>query len=323
MPDSPERLIPAQPHAEDDDRAYMRRIRWRWIIFGAIVLLAVVTIHRVRENQKASALREQIVRVHETELKALSSRYRALRSKIEKWIIEASGKTADNFIDPRLNIDGLRKGKGLYLRLRFGYAVSKEKIAEYAVKVRPDAIAQCLGLKPEWARELYEKGRFLMPEWVDEARRSNDVMRLRVIDDELALRIRRDLPKIGDLLKSDWFLLVLQHGETRHDEPVDVFLWDIKRGESLLRARIKAKGMLVPIRFDAKDAPAPSTPPSSKSLGAAADDCSIAAKIKAMAGAEIATFGSQLDPPEDAKVQKPDKAVSESSRLITRKPNDR
>jgi len=311
MPDSPERLIPAQPQAEDDDRAYMRRIRWRWIIFGAIALVAVITVHRVREKQKADALRSQIVRVHETELKELSGRYQALRGKIEKWIIQASGKIADNFIDPRLNIDGLRKGKGLYLRLRFAYAVSKEKIAAYAVRERPDAIAQCLGLEPAWARELYEKGRFLMPKWLDEVRRSTDVMRLRVIDDELALRIRRDLPKVADLLKSDWFLLVLQHGETRHDEPVDVFLWDIKRGESLLRARIKAKGMLVPIRFDAKDAPAPSTPPSSESLGAAADDCSIAAKIKAMAGAEIATFGSELNPSKDAEAQKPDAAATE------------
>jgi hypothetical protein len=312
MPDSTERLIPAQPQAEDDDRAYMRRIRWRWIIFGAIALIAVITVHRVRENQKASMLRAEIVRVHETELKELSDRYQALRNKIEKWIVEASGKIADNFIDPRLNIEGLRKGNGLYLRLRFAYAVSKEKIAAYAVKARPDAIAQCLGVEPAWARELYEKGQFLMPQWLDEARRSNDVMRLRVIDDELALRIRRDLPKVADLLKSDWFLLVLQHGETRHDEPVDVFLWDIKREESLLRARIKAKGMLVPLRFDAKDAPAPAKPPSSESLGAAADDCSIAAKIKAMAGAEITTFGSRLNPQRDAEAQKPDAGVSES-----------
>lgn len=314
MSDSPERLIPAQPHAEDDDRAYMRRIRWRWIILGAIALTSVIVFHRVRENQKASVLRAEIVRVHETELKELSGRYRALRNKIEKWIVEASSKTADNFIDRRLNIDGLRKGNGLYLRLRFAYAVSKEKIASYAVKARPDAIAQCLGLEPEWARELYEKGEFLMPQWLDEARKSTDVMRLRVIDDELALRIRRDLPKVADLLKSDWFLLVLQHGETRHDEPVDVFLWDIKRGESLLRARIKAKGMLVPIRFNAKDAPAPAKPPSSDKMGAAADDCSIAAKIKEMAGAEISTFGSELHPPKDTEAQKPDAAVVESSK---------
>jgi hypothetical protein len=292
----------------------MRRIRWRWIIFGAIAFTAVIVVHRVRENQKASVLRAEIVRVHETELNEVSGRYLALRDKIESWIVEASSKTADNFIDPRLNIDGLRKGNGLYLRLRFAYAVSKEKIAAYAVKVRPDAIAQCLGLEPAWAREFYEKGQFLLPQWLDEVRRSNDVMRLRVIDDELALRIRRDLPKLADLLKSDWFLLVLQHGETRHDEPVDVFLWDIKRGESLLRARIKAKGMLVPIRFDAKDAPAPAKPPSIESMSAAADDCSIAAKIKAMAGAEITTFGSELSSSQDAEVQEPDAAVSKSTK---------
>ncbi|MBN1653229.1 MAG: hypothetical protein JXA30_05575 [Deltaproteobacteria bacterium] len=289
----------------------MRRVPWRWIIFGAIAFFAVIAVYRIRENQKAAALRAQIIQVHEKELKEVSNRYRALRDRIEDWIIKASNKTADNFIDPRLNINGLRKGKGLYLRIRFGYAVSKDKIAEYAVKAQPDAIAQCLGLEPAWARELYEKGQFLMPQWLTEARRTNQVMRLRVIDDELALRIRRDLPRVVELLKSDWFLLVLQHGETRHDEPVDVFLWDIRRSESLLRARIKAKGMLVPTRFDSKSSPAPSKPLARDIQGSAADDCSIAAKIKAMAGAEIATFGSEFQAAGADHAPKADAAVIE------------
>jgi hypothetical protein len=317
MPDSPDRLIPAQPQAEDDDQAYMRRMPWRWIIFGAIALTAVIVFYRVRENQKAAALRAQIVLVREKNLKEVSEKYQALRDRIENWIVKSSSTIADNFIDPRLNIAGLRSGKGLYLRLRFGYAVSKEKIAAYAVKAEADAIAQCLGLEPAWARDLYEKGQFLMPQWLNEVRSSNDVMRLRVIDDELALRIRRDLPKVVELLKSDWFLLVLQHGETRHDEPVDIFLWDIRRGESLLRARIKAKGMLVPLRFDAKDAPAPPRKPlseySAAQQAAAADDCSIAAKIKSMAGAEITTFGSEISPPAATEqVVKPDADVPEA-----------
>jgi hypothetical protein len=71
--------------------------------------------------------------------------------------------------------------------------------------------------------------------------------------------------------------------------------------------------MLVPIRFDAKDAPAPAKAPSSESMGAVADDCSIAAKIKAMAGAEIATFSSELTPPKDPQAQEPDAAVGESA----------
>jgi hypothetical protein len=316
MPDSPNELIPAQPQAENADQAYMRQMPWRWIIFGAIALIAVIVVYRAKENQKAAALRAQIILVHENDLKEVSKKYQALRDQIENWILKASSTIADNYIDPRLNITGLRSGKGLYLRLRFGYAVSKEKIAAYAAKAEADAIAQCLGLEPAWARDLYEKGQFLMPQWLNEVRSSNDVMRLRVIDDELALRIRRDLPKVAELLKSDWFLLVLQHGETRHNEPVDVFLWDIKRGESLLRARIKAKGMLVPLRFDSKDAPAPPIKPLSESAAAqqaaAADDCSIAAKIKSMAGAEITTFGSEIPPPAADQVAKPDADVAEA-----------
>jgi hypothetical protein len=316
MAGPPVRLVPAQPLEKDEGKEYMRRIPWRWIILCALALFAVAVIYRVKEKQKADALRAQIIQVHAVNLSPVAEKYVALREKIERLVLEAAANKPDDFADSRLKLEKLRKAEGLYLRLRYSDAISGKKIAEGAVGSKVDSVAQCLGVEPGSVQELYEKGEFLMPDWdkIKDARTSNNVMRLRVIDDELGLRIRRDLPHVQKLLDPDWLMVVLQQGKASQKSLVDVFLWDLHTEQSLLRTRVQAAGMLVPVAFEGEGTPpAPRvelTKEFKQKAKEAAGDCSIAAQIKALTGEQPISFTSEA-PPLGAQPVKEAKATGE------------
>jgi hypothetical protein len=280
----PPRLSPARPAVQDGSAAYMPRLPWRWILLGALSVTTVVTGYVISQQRKAEALRAQIVQAHER-LAEPSRRYFEVRTKLEDWILAAASKAPDAYADRRLRIPGLRSGKGLYLRLMAKDAGTKEGIEKGAVAMDADFIPSCLGLAPESARGLWEKGAFLKPEWLEEVRKDASVMKLRVSDTVLERHMNADLPAVLNMLRSDWFLLVLQQAETRHNQPVDVFLWDMRSGEQLLRGRVRQSGVLLGARIRTKDAPAP-TMAAGQREGAVADDCAIAGQIKQLAGTQ-------------------------------------
>jgi len=242
----------------------------------------VIAGYAISQERKAEALRSQIVQVHE-QLAEPARRYIEVREKLEDWIVAAARKAPDSYADHRLRIPGLRSGRGLYLRLAASDAATKGGIEKGALAMTADLIPACLGLAPESARGLWEKGTFLKPEWLEEARKDENVMKLRVTDAVLARHIRTDLPALLNMLRSDWFLLVLEQGKSRHGEPVDVFLWDMRSGAQLLRGRVQSSGVLLGARIRIQGAPAVGAAPG-ESEGAVADDCSIASQIKQLAG---------------------------------------
>jgi hypothetical protein len=304
------RLVPAQPEFERADQPYFRRTAWRWVGLFLVVTVVGSVGYWYKETRKADLLRAQIISVHEKQLAPISRAYSDLRDRLEALIVKAAHQKPESYVDPRLNLDGLRAGKGLYLLLPINRALSKELIARASGDSGGDAIARCLGVEAAPAKDLWQKGSFLLPSWLDEARQTTNVMRLRVIDDELARRIRRDLPSVTKLLHPDWFLLVIQLGKTRQDAPVDVFLWDLRSGKNLLSARIQAEGMLVPVRFSSKGAPPPIRLGPDALKGSGAADCSIAAQVKTMTGRKVADFESLIQPP---KTPSPDGLGSSNS----------
>jgi hypothetical protein len=282
----------------------MPRLPWPWILMGVLGVGTLAGGYWLKERQRAQALRAQMLRVHEYELAEPIQRYTSFREKVETWVQRAAWSSPREYVDPRLRIEGLRAGSGLYLRLYAQDAKTRRGIDEGARSMDSDAIASCLGLAPASARGLWEKGAFLLPAWKKTVRKERSVMRLRVIDEVFARSIRSDLPSVLALARSQWFMLVLQLGATRRDHPVDVFLWDVKRDQLLLRSRIQARGLLVPMRISVSGAPAGPGAPAALTSGAATD-CSIASQLKARAGAEQAEMNSvpavpQGLPPEGA-----------------------
>ena len=281
-PDKP-RLAAARPAAAQESEAYLPRIPWRFVILGAISLVTVITGYTLSERKKADTLRSQIVLVHQEQLAEPKRRYLAFRAKLESWITTAASRAPDSYADKRLRITGLRSGKGLYLRLSAKQASSATSIAKAANAMDGDLVASCLGLAPASARGLWEKGEFLTPEWLAEARKDEGVMKLRVTDEMLARHIRADLPAVLNMLRSDWFLLAIEQGPSRRQGAVDVFLWDLRSGDQLLRGRVHPSGVLLSARIASAGATERQALPNDP-RGAAADDCSLAAQIKQLAG---------------------------------------
>jgi hypothetical protein len=277
------RLVPARPNVPGESAGYMPRIPWHWIALGAFSLVVIAGGYYLKQRHKAAQLRDQMVRVHEVELAEAREVYAKFRDKIEGLVLGAADASTETLVDPRLHLPGLRSGNGIYLRLPLAAAKSREKIAEEAEFTEPDNIAKCLGLAPASARGLYEKGQFLTNAHLNELKKQDDVLHLRVQDEMLSRRIRADLPSVLGLARSDWFMLVLQEGENRRDAPVRVFLWGLAQGELLLRTRVQSEGVLLTTRILSQTtANAPPVDPDRARAGAA-NDCSIAGKIKALA----------------------------------------
>ena len=294
---SQERLRPARPEG-GERAAYGPRLPWKWIIPAVSAVTLLGAGYWYREHQKQEALRSEILEVYNRRLGPVVERYRGFRAKIERWVTTAAtGEAPETHVDPRLRISALHTGQGIYLRLRIEDAATPEGIERGVRQMVPDAITRCLGITPISLRGFYEQGTFLMPGWIDRAAEADGMMRLRVIDDELARRTERDLPGLLNAVQSQYFLLILEHGENRRDHPVDVYMWDLAHDRQLLRLRAQANGLLIPVRVAFEGTPpSPRVRPNLHSGGA--NDCSIAAQIKELTGEPAMTFGSEMPEPE-------------------------
>lgn len=291
------RLRAAKPDPDELEGRpdYMPKIPWRWAALAALVGAGVYFGYQYREGERADVMRDQILATHEEHLAPIVDRYRTFRTRIEDWTMEAaSAGEPERWSDPRLRISGLHGGEGLYLRLRAEDATSREGIERGATAMREDALTRCLGIAPSSARGLFENGAFLMPQWLDGVREEPDFLRLRVLDEQLARNMAVDVPIVSNLLRAEYFLLVIQQGENRRDAPVDVYLWDLRENRQLLRTRIQARGVLIPVRIDrmlpgVEVQRAPGVP---AMTSGGAHDCSIAAQIKSITGDSVVEVGT-------------------------------
>jgi len=281
-------MSPARPDAGNDESAYMPSFPWRWIALALMTAAIIAAAYRWNEQSKAQALRAGIVHLHRDSLAEAASEYRIFRDDLSARILRAAAEKPTGHTDRQLKISGLRASPGLYLRIPHASANSAGGVAAAAATATADVIPSCIGLAPLSARGLYEKGAFLLPEWIDQVMTTDSVLRLRVLDDELARRVKRDLPSVLASLRSRWFLLVLEHGP-RASKPVDVFLWDLRERDPLLSARLQSQGVLMSarVRLDGA-ASGPKLDPSSAHRSGA-HDCSIGSQIKQLAGTPAVT----------------------------------
>jgi hypothetical protein len=147
--------------------------------------------------------------------------------------------------------------------------------------MEPDWIPSCLGWNPLTARELYEIGAFMEPEFIARVDEEN-LMKLRVREETLIQRMTKDRPGLEAAMRAPWFMLVLQEGKSRSEDPVRVFLWNLRENKLVLRARVRAQGILLTSRILSQGV---TTDRAGKPEGGAAgaNDCSIAAALKKLA----------------------------------------
>ena len=112
--------------------------------------------------------------------------------------------------------------------------------------------------------------------------------RLSVREEQLRRAIDRELPSLSARVPADYFLLLVVQGQSRLEDPVDIFLWDLESDALVLRSRTENQGKLITVRSQIG--------PKSDSARAEGDpvavaDCSIAAHIKAQLGEPTMDLG--------------------------------
>ena len=218
-------------------RSFAPNFPWKWVIPIGLAVVGFVGFYQWRDRTRTHELKQTIASAYQGNVVPVRERSDAFRAIVEGWIEEAAAAPPENWADPRLDLSRLHRAEGIYLRLHQSHTTSREQIVEGARTMEPDAITRCLGLSPVSLRGFYERLDVLDPAWFDEVRATDDVLRLRVLQEQLEVRIERDFPVMLDVARADYFMLTIQHGEDRRSSPVDVFLWDLQRREPLLRAR--------------------------------------------------------------------------------------
>ena len=288
----------------DEGRAFAPRLPWKWILAIGLVVALSAGYYRWQQRSRAHQLRQTIHARWQTHAVPVKERIDTFRTEIESWVREAAAREPETWADPRLNLAGLHRAQGVYLRIHESQVSTSDAISDAARTMRPDAITRCLGLSPTSLKSFYDRVSYVNPSWLQQVEEAgDDVLRLRVLDEQLKNRIERDFPLMLDTTRSHYFLLVVQHGDSRREHPVDVFLWDLRRKEALLRTRTQARGTLIPVRIALGDTPAGAAPPPPQRSGVV--DCSIAAQIRAAAGERPAavrspmTLGPIVEPPTE------------------------
>jgi hypothetical protein len=240
--------VPARPPdmGEAKRSGFLPRMPWRYLALLAAILGMIVLGFNSRQAQRAAELRAELRKVHKTELSGLRADYNGALDKLQKLVISAAAAPVDEaHADDGLRFESLRNepsAPGLYLRLPLARAGDAEQIAAAARLMEPDWIPGCLGLHPTTARELYEIGEFLLPSFLAHVDEEN-LIKLRVREETLKQRMHKDLPGLRAAMHAAWFMLVLEQGESRSQDPVRVFLWDMQRDKQLLAARVRAQGI--------------------------------------------------------------------------------
>jgi hypothetical protein len=299
MTDEHPELKPARPDVVEERQSYLPRLPWRWILSVGLFLTLSIGTCQIRDRQETEALRTTVMKAYNEQLEPLAKRYQQLVTTIRNNTAGAAARErADTYVDPRLKLDALGTGKGLYLRVKASAIKSPEQVAGASLDMAPDAIARCLAVAPQPVPELFARGSFLEKEWIERARDADSVLRLRVVAEELRQRSGRDLPFVSEAVGASWFLLVLERGENRREAPVDVYLWDLKSNKLLLSTHAKAEGSLVAARI-AVGGVKPGHYASGAQTGAA-QDCSIASQVRALTGASPPQFSSPPPAPQKA-----------------------
>lgn len=269
---------------EDREGDYKEHGLWKWVLGITVVVLGVIAFQRYISASRMSEIQFDLD-AQLLELTPERERIDGFRHRLEELIVGVGIDVPDTYAKPGFELSSLHGQSGLYLRIH-GDSIPAEgverdlEIRDSALTMGPDAIGSCLGINPLSMRSVYERIEFLQPIWREHAMAAETVLELEVFADELARRKDRDLPILEEVVQSEYFMLTIQRGESRHDAPVDVYLWDLRDNTLLLSSRVQARGTFIRARSSYSEYGR--SRPLERRAGVA--DCSIAATLREVAG---------------------------------------
>lgn len=278
---------------------------WLWTLVG--VSAFAIIYWRIAQGQ-IEAARSRVLAKQRAMSVALGPKLYPFRDRVEGWVRELAAPWPGDFAAPGLDLERLRLGPSVYLRLRLANAKSATDIRKAAQTSLRDGFTSCLFVTPskgdptvgaacrtagdcqpgklcnEWnvcvtpeqpynLRLAYRTLRVLSTEWTDELHEANSELAIAGYERDLDNVARRDVPVTAQVLqRSKYFTLVLDEDppggvppgdperqkdpETRTtpEERVQsvahfarIGIWDLEKGEPLLRLRAEAAGAFVPV----------------------------------------------------------------------------
>ena len=202
-------------------------------------------------------------------------------AELREMELAAKSGAATRLVVAEVPLSALQDEQVVYLRVRAPELRSAQSLEAAIDSTRDDAIGACLGLDLTPLAELSEVPEVLTEKWLARSDETNDMQRLSVREEQLRRAIDRELPALSERVPADYFLLLVVQGKSRLEDPVDLFLWDLREDALVLRSRTENRGTLITVRSQigpkAEVARAQGDP-------IAMADCSIAAHIKAQLG---------------------------------------
>lgn len=283
----PDELTPAEFEGTQQNR-YRPRIPWARIGFLLLGVALLVGGYFWRQKVRADDVRENMYALYAGQVEPTLDALRATRVDIEGKALSAKPGAANRMVAAEVPISALHDKRVVYLRVLATDLGSETALSAAIESDEEDAVGSCLGLELIAPAALADVPEVLTPHWLTDAEETNDMMRLRVREEQLTRAIERELPALAALLPADYFLLLVVQGQSRLRDPVDVFLWDLDEDRLLLRSRAENRGRLITVRSQIG--------PKTDSRRAKSDpivtaDCSIAAHIKGQLGEPTMELG--------------------------------
>ena len=276
----PSELTPAEFEGAPRNR-YRPGLPWRRIGFVVLAALVVLGAYFWRQKVRADALRERIQALHAAEVAPVLEKLRMTSADLREKALAAKSGAATRLVNVQVPLSALHEEQVVYLRVRAPELRSAQSLEAAIEATKDDAVGPCLGLELTPLSELSEIPEVLTEKWLARSDQTNDMQRLSVREEQLRRAIDRELPALSERMPADYFLLLVVQGNSRLEDPVDVFLWDLHKDVLVLRSRTENRGRLITVRSqigpNAEAARAEGDP-------IAVADCSIAAHIKAQLG---------------------------------------
>ncbi len=284
-----------------EDLPFLPQIKWRFWAPVLAILVAFPLVWGIKRDREAQRRRQQLLREHAALTASLGPDYRSLRRFIEASAMEAVGPYAGDLRDPALTMDGVARAPALYGRVRVHEVRRPEDVAASIRHRYPDQLMSCLGVEPVAARELLDKGAFLLPSFVDAVRAAPSAERLHALREDLIFRLRRDTGAIVGAMRHRYLVLAVDEARASVDGPTRVFVYDLAARRLVLRARGAGTDVrVIPFQI----AGLPSAPPRARAPlsgeSVSGHDCSVANDVRRGLGVEPMGMLNAPDAPPPA-----------------------
>src|SRR5690606_37575799 len=107
-------------------RSFAPNFPWKWVLPIGLALVGFVGFYQWRERSRAHELKQAIGASYQGNVVRVQERAEAFRTLIEGWVEEAAAAPPENWADPRLDLAGLHRAEGIYLRLHSSQTTSRE-----------------------------------------------------------------------------------------------------------------------------------------------------------------------------------------------------